>query len=273
MVRISQKLSDRDLKELKFLCGDIVSESALDEVTTPTDLFKVLQYYGHLSPESYEFMRRCLLSIGRNDLAFMLPNPQAKTSECYHIIQPKKLCELQHRMMLVSIADRLRRQDILKLVYLNIGEIIKSLEFPIDDAITALQAFAGLEDSHSLSCGNYSVLCDVLRLIGRCDLADYVAGLPRNVPTGFTTKGQAFSLKMQILCQRKEIYVLHQKKLCSLKEGCSDLVCYIHSVLHTVCIKGLSNRSGNVSSIESIQSAFDRQLSFFSVFCPLIMNI
>lgn len=264
MIRIGQSLHNEDLNNLKYLCSDVVAESALDSVKTPTALFTLLQHGGHLREGSYEFVRKSLVSIGRNDLAMLLPSLQEDTpsSASDDHLCPARFCQLKHRMMLVSVANRMRREDVFKLAFINNGKVEKNEEN--DTVVVALKVFAELEGSRLLSCGDYSLLCDMFRLIGRIDLAEFVTGFPTNVPTSFTTKGQAFMLMMEVMGKRKTTYVLHQKKLLALKEGCLETMGTIHSGLQSVCVQGLSSNSteNTISSVEYLQTAFDSQLKF-----------
>ena len=259
MVKVGQRLGSKDLDELKYLCGDIVASSALDCVKSPTDLFTLLQYHGHLSPGCYEFTKRSLSSIGRDDLASMLPDP---TNDALTKSQPVSLCQLKHRMMLVSIADQLRREDTVKMAFVGKGIVETPDQNEPSNAVMGLGVFANLEDSGFLRPGCYSFLCDLLRLIGRCDLADFICGFPaRNLPLGFTMQGQTLGLMVEILGRKKISYTLHQKKLCTMKEGSSDLIQYMHSVILDICIEGLT--SGNVTSgTKLLQECSESQLQF-----------
>lgn len=264
MIRISQRLSDSDLSDLKYLCGDIVPESALGSVQFPTDLFTLLQYHGYLGPGTYSFVKKGLSAIGRDDLASMLPELEESVSQCCgegNALLPKSECELKHRMMLVAIADRMRKDDILKLLYVSTGKVRGSGNDAkvTDDAIGALQVLAGLVESNFLCCSSYSVLCDLLQQIGRNDLADLVVGFPGSVPQGFTVKGQALGLMMEVLRNKKNLYLTHQEKLGRMRDGDSEIVKQIHSMLLKECTKCLGTRKAptcTASTIRSLQSAF-----------------
>ena len=273
MIRISQRLSDSDLSDLKYLCGDIVPESALGSVKFPTDLFTLLQYHGYLGPGTYSFVKKGLSAIGRDDLASMLPELEEGVSQCSgegSSLLPKSECELKHRMMLLAIADRMRKDDILKLMYVSTGKVKGSSNDTkvTDDAIGALQVLAGLDESNFLCCSSYSVLCDLLQQIGRRDLADIVVGFPGSVPQGFTVKGQALGLMMEVLRNKKNLYLTHQEKLGRMRDGDSEIVQQIHLMLLRECTKCLGTRKAptcTASTIRSLQSAFKSQHKFLQV--------
>lgn len=270
MVTISQRLSDSDLSDLKYLCGDTVPELALEKVQVPTDLFTVLQHHGYLSAKQYKFLEGCLLSIGRHDLASVLPDSQEVpvyqkcTSAAVRqesVAVPPREWEFQHRIMLVSIAERLRAEDISKLAYITSGKVSSYGEV---SSVTALQIITKF-DSGSLCCGSYMSLSDLLLKIGRSDLSDLVSGFPRNVLPKFSAKNQAFHLMMEVLRSKRSVYTLHLEKLRSMKDGDDEIIQHIHSLLLGTGLKGLSIRSSPTSVsevVKSLKSAFDSQYDF-----------
>lgn len=265
MLQISHGLSGSDLGDLKYLCGDVIAEAALEEVKTATDLFTLLQYHGQLSPGCYSFMSIALSSIGRNDLASELPAAKENSFGSHCDILPKNDCKLKHRMMLVAVADRMRREDIIKLMFVTSGRVGVSDEVT-NDAIGALQVLAGLEESNLLCCSGYSDLCDLLQQIGRSDLADLVVGFPRSsLQAGFTMQNQALGLMMEVLRNKRRVYVFHQEKLGKMKDGNHKVIGDIHSMLQGICEKGLSSRNAECctpSTMRALQSAFDSQYQF-----------
>lgn len=274
MLKVSQRLGEADLGDLKYLCADIVGESALGDVKTPTDLCTLLQYHGHLGPGTYDFLSRALSSIGRDDLASMLPESEESTFECCAALPTKNDCELKHRMMLVAVADRMRQEDIVKLMYVTAGKIRAADNGAkvTGDAIGALQVLAGLEESNLLCCSSYSVLCDLLQQIGRSDLADLVVGFPRNVPQSFSVKNQALGLMMEVLRSRRKEYIFHQERLDKIVDGSQEVMEAIHSMLLGVCVSSLKTRSAPTctrSTIRSIQSAFESQYRFLQCTCTV----
>lgn len=270
MLKVSHGLSDADLDDLKYMCGDIVGEAALEDVKSAVDLFTLLQYHGYLGPSCYNFLSKGLSSIGRNDLASMLPEEdvlvESYAGHCAGL--PRSDCMLQHRMMLVAVADRMRREDIIKLLFVASGKVkVHDAGARVtDDAIGALQVLAGLEESSLLCCSGYSNLCDLLQQIGRSDLADLVVGFPRSVPKGFSMPSQALGLMIEVLRNKRKVYVYHQEKLGQMKEGNLEVIEEVHSVLLRICKQGLSARnpdnSCKTSTVKSLQHAFNSQYQF-----------
>lgn len=265
MIRISQGLDGSDLNDLKYLCGAVAPESALENVETSTDLFTLLQYHGSLGPGCYDFIKTSLLSIGRNDLASILPNSQENDVQYCCNVQSKDYSPVKHRSMLVTIADRLRREDIVKLVYISTGKVkISDSTGQLGDSVlAALQILAGFEEANLLQCDSYSVLSDLLRQIGRCDLADFVVGFPRYMLPGFTKKGQALNFKMKVLLNKKSVYFFYNEMLGAIKGGDTDALQHIHSAVVEVCVNGLDSRCEQSRvSCKLLRNAFDSQYKF-----------
>ena len=268
MLKVSHDLSEADFDDLKYLCGDIIAKP-LEAVTCATRLFELLQYHGQLGPGCYNFLGKALSSIGRKDLASLLPQDE-KLIEYYKFdgFPMSSECKLKHRMALVAVADRLRKEDIIKLLFVTSGKVKvreKSAEVT-DDAIGALQVLAGLEESSLLCCSSYSNLCDLLQQIGRRDLADLVMGFPSGVPQAFTMHNQAFALMIEVLRNKRKSYLFHLEKLSQMKDGNHKIVQEIHSMLLSICEQHLSSRnpesSCTSSAVRSLQHAFDSQYQF-----------
>lgn len=275
LLQVSQKLGDADLGDLKYLCADIVGESALGDVRSSTDLFTLLQYHGHLALGSYNFLSRVLAAIGRHDLASLLPESEESIVECCGGTPPlNNDCELKHRMLLVAVAEKMRREDIVKLMYVTSGKVrVPDNGVKVTgDAIGALQVLAGLEQSNLLCCSSYSVLCDLLQQIGRSDLADLIIGFPRNIQQGFTMKNQALGLMMEVLRNRRKDYIFHRERLGRIMDGNNDVMKFIHSLLLGACVKSLETRvtpNGTGSAIRTLQSAFESQYRFLQYTCTV----
>ena len=259
MVRIGQSLSSSDLSDLKYLCGDILAESAIGNVQTATDLFKLLEYNGFLGPDYYAFIKEGFMSMGRNDLANLLPNPLEKNvKDCHSQDKPKTYQETQyyHRNMLVSIAGKMRSEDISKLIYVSTGRV--SAIHDADSTSVSLNVFALLEEAKMISSGNYTLLSDFLHQIGRHDLADFLLNLPGRVPSGFSMKRQALSLKMECLNRRKCVYRFYREKLIKMTQGDYILIHQIHSVGIENSIKALGHSEQiNKSTFNEIPKAFN----------------
>jgi hypothetical protein len=268
MLKVSHGLGDFDLEELKYFCGVIIGEAALEEVKSAIGLFKLLQYHGKLGPSSYNFLKTALSSIQRKDLAMILPKEE-KSVECSSLqcdgVTGSECEQKKYRMMLVAVADRMRRKDIIKLMFLTSSKVKlhDGSARVTDDAIGALQVLAGLEKSSPLCSSSYSSLSDYLQQIGRHDLAEFVMGFPASVPQSFTAQRQALGLMMEVLRNRRKMYIVHHEKLSQLRNGNQEMVKEIHSILLGICEESLRARTvGGNCAIGMLQQAFHSQYQF-----------
>lgn len=69
---LSNHISSNELEDLKFLCQDVVSEAKINSVTTPLQLFEVLEECGKLSVNDTEYLADLLVAGRRSDLVGLL---------------------------------------------------------------------------------------------------------------------------------------------------------------------------------------------------------
>lgn len=66
---IASKLTEENLRQLKFLCSDVIPARDNERVLTPQDLFTKLEQRRKIAPNRLDFLHECLQEIGRDDLA------------------------------------------------------------------------------------------------------------------------------------------------------------------------------------------------------------
>ena len=161
LLKIGQRLSESDLEELLYLAEEVLSGGTRQKTTSALSLFRELQHRDCLSPHNYDFLRGCLLGIGRNDLVDMLPNEEdlAQTLSALSLKQCRSPT-LDHKKLLLSISDQLRVEDVKKMAYLCSCEAKEGLEL--------IQL---LEKKGVVKSDNYNAICDALTAIGRSDLS------------------------------------------------------------------------------------------------------
>ena len=72
LLHLSKCLREKELQELKFLCGDVLSRSELDKITHGFELFEALGNHNKLSERNRDFLASKLISMGRLDLRELL---------------------------------------------------------------------------------------------------------------------------------------------------------------------------------------------------------
>lgn len=69
---IASQIESHRLERFKFLCKDLIPEGDMERISSPDALFIELEHRMLLGPNQVEFVRQCLIQVGRNDLAFEL---------------------------------------------------------------------------------------------------------------------------------------------------------------------------------------------------------
>ena len=169
LVKVSQCLSLCDLEELIFLCEPEISESVAEEIHSGISLFRTLEHRALLGPNNCDFLRWCLVNIGRQDLASMLPADQKDIADAFsHLNMEDKHTKCSATVLtkekMLHISTRLTRKDLEKMSYLS------SCEFR--DGLSMIQE---LEKNGWIQDSNYTYLSELLTAIGRCDLGRIVA--------------------------------------------------------------------------------------------------
>ena len=74
LTNLSQRLSKENLDNLVFACSDVLPPSAAEQIFSGIHLFQELQQRDRLGPAKYDYLKKQLILVGRNDLASMLPD-------------------------------------------------------------------------------------------------------------------------------------------------------------------------------------------------------
>ncbi|XP_059204862.1 protein FADD isoform X2 [Centropristis striata] len=69
LLEISNQLSGEQLKDLKYLCGDMIGKGKMEKITTGTQLFQVLTERTKLGPDKLDYLSQLLKEIKRPDLS------------------------------------------------------------------------------------------------------------------------------------------------------------------------------------------------------------
>ncbi|KAM5138055.1 FAS-associated death domain protein [Mantella aurantiaca] len=85
LLKISDKLSDDELRDMKFLCKDKIPKKKMETITKPTDLFTKLMEMTEISKDNPSFLIELLQRIHRDDLTqevkeFQTPLSKEETS-------------------------------------------------------------------------------------------------------------------------------------------------------------------------------------------------
>ncbi|KAM4017610.1 FAS-associated death domain protein [Anomaloglossus baeobatrachus] len=86
LLNISQKLNERELASLKFLCHTKIVKKKMEQITSPLHLFTNLKELTEISEDDLSVLISLLTAINRNDLAeevelFQGPQPKEEAKE------------------------------------------------------------------------------------------------------------------------------------------------------------------------------------------------
>ena len=218
---LSQRLSKEDLNNLVFAYSNVLPLSVVEKVTNGFHLFRELKQRGHLGPANYDYLRKQLELVGRNDLASMLPDQfeilfgrssvrdkgyfgcfvSPTAPETNLVNAPESICchpNTESRIFFMHLSQQLSFDDAAKLAFLM---------YPTHSQVTALEFAELLEREGGLnSIDILSCLSSCLEAVWRLDLAKFLNSLkaPLLFSTPLSTSQQQLNLKMRLLLHSKQ---------------------------------------------------------------------
>lgn len=243
LVEISDQLSERDLRDLVFCCGNVVSEATAENIASGVDLFRTLKHQNCLGPGRYDYLKKCLAAIGRVDLSNKLPSKLKSVLQelSPRLKEPLAVVALSHssplspedchtfssRAQLLRVAADLTTEDVSKLVYL----FADRLPNPSLERMDAVELLLQLEAAGALRPDRPKLLVTVLKAIGRRDLAAALlsTGIPQFVQSGLGASHQLLHMKMSMLAGQQSVYSRQRKLLSAIAE--SDEVAFAEHIL------------------------------------------
>ena len=235
LTQISSALSQWDLKNLIFCCGDVLFEAAAEKIESGIDLFRTLKHHNKLEPGRYEYLRECLRAIGRMDLAKKLPSPietmiyQVPSHERSLIFAegsdqadhndpsrsatstdhpPMEVESFSFRALLLKVAKELTSDDVSRLAYLFNDQL--SLDKPkANDATVLLQQ---LEKVGAINPRKPTSLVSSLHEIGRKDMAGLLVSLltPQSLLSSLDHPHQLLGIKISMLKNKRGCYTFQR---------------------------------------------------------------
>lgn len=81
LLDISNKLSSKELEEMKFLCREIIGKKNMEQINSALNLFQFLSERGKLAADRTEFLSKLLKDIQRPGLSEIVENFQGKPDD------------------------------------------------------------------------------------------------------------------------------------------------------------------------------------------------
>ncbi len=213
LLKVGQRFSYEDMDGILFLCEGVLSESTTEKIKSPTALFRGLEHRSYLAPGNYTFLKGCLMSIGRVDLADMLPTKADQLRVAFsdlNIDNSKKSSPgMEKKKVLNQISSKLRREDLDKMAYLCSCEVKGGLEL-----------MQTLEKRGLIHEQNYDYLIEILAEIGRCDLSNMLqSDHLTQVPSGMNAPEQALVLMAEAMREKHKNYASQVQIVTSIANG------------------------------------------------------
>lgn len=81
LLDISNKLSSKELEEMKFLCREIIGKKNMEQINSALNLFQFLSERGKLAADRTEFLSKLLKDIQRPGLSEIVENFQGSPDD------------------------------------------------------------------------------------------------------------------------------------------------------------------------------------------------
>ncbi|XP_034039541.1 caspase-8 [Thalassophryne amazonica] len=177
LAKIDEELDSNEVKELCFLCLDVIPRKRLEMVKTGKDLFLRLEEQGL---NTHNFISELLRVIRRADLYSILET-DSRTPEETHVHPTLS----NYRMMLYEIYQDMTHENFEKMKFLLSNRLGRR---PLEACTTALDVFSEMEKTSYLSDKK---LDDLHTILLQCD--QQLALTVQHYREGFTEQHQATS--------------------------------------------------------------------------------
>ena len=84
LLELSNSLTSSNLKQLKFLCRDVIPDGTAEKITTPLEFFVFVEQLNILTDSYRDFLASKLREIHRNDLCEKLLKKQGKMHSLFN---------------------------------------------------------------------------------------------------------------------------------------------------------------------------------------------
>ena len=202
LFHISNKLSETDVANLKFLCSDLngISRRALEEIDAAFQLFSALEGINELAPDKLGFLEELLKTLGKvhliEPLKEALANPASYTegAQSSPLSPPTSdaAVSMKFNQLLISIGNDLPQRDLRNVSYFFQSYDVKGLTAQaLQKLREPAQLFDILKQERIISATNLGKLRAVLEAIGRRDICEKIDEYAQSVPgcVGATAEG------------------------------------------------------------------------------------
>lgn len=193
LFNISNQLTTADVKNLKFLCTDILPRREVEGIESAFQLFTSLEAISELAPDNLGFLEELLKTLNKGHLIRglkkALANPGSHSDEspasCGPTSQSNPALSMKFRQFLVTIGDELPARDLRNISYFFQSYDVKGLTAQaLQKLKEPSELFDLLQQERVISPKDLSKLRRVLDAIGRKDICEMIDDYMKSVTDG-----------------------------------------------------------------------------------------
>lgn len=193
LFRISNELTGSDVKNLKFLCTDLLPRREVEGVETAFELFGALQEINELAPDNLGFLEELLKTLRKGHLIRglkeALANPDRYSDEAtpsrglYSRSNPA--LSMKFKQFLITIGDELPARDLRNISYFFQSYDVKGLTAQaLKKLKEPAELFDLLQQERIISPKDLGKLRSVLDAIGRKDICEKIDDYMKSICDG-----------------------------------------------------------------------------------------
>ena len=195
---ISNRLTNADVKNLKFLCADLLTRRVVEGVTKGSELFSALEDVGLLSPTNLDFLQTIMDSVSKGhlvkELKEVLANPASygsggglyeTSSSGPPSLSSTDPLSIKFNSFLVSLGGELPERDLKHAAYFFQSCKVTGLSAQeVQRLSDPAELFQILKQEKIISPTDMSQMRRVMEAIGRIDLRDKITEYTESVAEG-----------------------------------------------------------------------------------------
>ena len=185
LFKLSNRLTNSDVKKLKFLCSALLPRRNLETINTGFELFTALEGIEELSPDKLDTLEQLLKALKRGHLLRplkeALPPRPGNAAPPLSDVTSGPVPSIKFNQFLITVGEDLPKRDLDNVIYFfrNSGlpaQVLENLQEPCE-------LFDLLKQERIISQADLSQLRAILRDIGRLDICAKIDQYMQSIPS------------------------------------------------------------------------------------------